>query len=62
LRSNISALSINLSEEDIQEIESATPLDIGYRHNLLSGSSDKTASAKNPAFPVTMYGSFDGVV
>jgi hypothetical protein len=61
LRSNIAALSLDLSEEDIQEIDSATAFDLGYPHSLLSGARDKQISAESPAFIVKLCGAFDGV-
>jgi hypothetical protein len=61
LKSNIEALGIDLSEEDIREIEGAFKFDLGYRHSTLSGARDKPVSAKDPAFVVAMCCSFDGV-
>lgn len=42
LRSNIEALAIELSTEDIQAIEAATPFDLGFPHSFLwaGGSAD----------------------
>ncbi|KAI8631655.1 norsolorinic acid reductase [Xylariaceae sp. FL1651] len=37
LRGNIEALTIRLSDEDIQEIEAAVPFDLGFPHNLIWG-------------------------
>lgn len=35
LKSNIEALSLGLTAEEIQEIEAAIPFDLGFPHNLL---------------------------
>lgn len=35
LKGNIEALTIQLSEEDIKEIEGAVPFDLGFLHNFL---------------------------
>jgi aryl-alcohol dehydrogenase-like predicted oxidoreductase len=61
LKSNIEALGVDLSGEDIREIEGAFKFDLGYPHSTLSGARDKPASAKDPAFVVAMCCSFDGV-
>ena len=37
LRCNIEALSLKLEPEDIRQIESAVPFDLGFPHNLLWG-------------------------
>ena len=36
LKSNIEALGLKLSEEDMQEIEQAYPFDVGFPHNMLT--------------------------
>jgi len=61
LERNIEALKVDLSEEDIQETESAVPFDFGYPHTLLSGNRYQPISSKNPAFSVNMCSFFDGV-
>ena len=61
LRSNIEGLSIDLSDEDILEIESTSPFDFGYPHSLMSGARHKQISSGNPAFTVKMCGAFEGV-
>ncbi|KAE8354739.1 NADP-dependent oxidoreductase domain-containing protein [Aspergillus coremiiformis] len=38
LRGNIDALGVELSDEDVNEIETAYPFDLGFPHNFLSGS------------------------
>lgn len=37
LKGNIEALGLQLSQEDIDEIESAYPFDLGFPHNFLGG-------------------------
>lgn len=39
LKGNIEALTLRLSDEDIKEIETAWPFDIGFPHNFLWGES-----------------------
>ncbi|KAE8449382.1 hypothetical protein EG329_008283 [Mollisiaceae sp. DMI_Dod_QoI] len=36
LKSNVEALSLELSKEDMEEIEKASPLDLGFPHNMIS--------------------------
>ncbi len=36
LKSNVEALSLELSKEDKEEIEKASPLDLGIPHNMIS--------------------------
>ncbi|KAF2176849.1 oxidoreductase [Zopfia rhizophila CBS 207.26] len=60
LTSNIEALRIELSEEDITEIDSATPFDLGYPYTLLSGKNEHV-SAERPAALVYACGNFAGV-
>jgi hypothetical protein len=61
LRSNIEALKVNLTEEDIKEIDAADPFDFGYPHSLLSGDRYVPISSTNPAFIVAACGLFAGV-
>ncbi|KAF4624117.1 hypothetical protein G7Y89_g14056 [Cudoniella acicularis] len=61
LKRNIEALSIDLSEEEIEKIESTVPFDFSYPHSLLSGSSTKGISPLNPPSTITYCGHFDGV-
>ncbi|CAK7233037.1 hypothetical protein SCUCBS95973_008458 [Sporothrix curviconia] len=44
LQSNIDALSLVLTEEDIAEIEGAVPFDLGFPHNFLYGLLGNTSS------------------
>ncbi|KAH8802774.1 NADP-dependent oxidoreductase domain-containing protein [Xylogone sp. PMI_703] len=61
LRTSIDALDVDLSEEDMQEIESAVPFDLGYPHSLLSGNPSKQISAEHPATFVSVGCAFVGV-
>ncbi|OCL04528.1 norsolorinic acid reductase [Glonium stellatum] len=61
LERNIEALDVDLSEGDIQEVESAVPFDFGYPHSLLSGNRYKQISSADPAFSVRTCGFFHGV-
>lgn len=45
LKGNIEALGLQLSEEDMQEIEQAYPFDVGFPHNMLAGGPN---AAKGP--------------
>lgn len=42
LKRNIEALSLDLSQEEIEEIEGAVPFDIGYPMNFLGHSEDES--------------------
>ncbi|CZR52600.1 related to norsolorinic acid reductase [Phialocephala subalpina] len=61
LQKNIEALAINLSEEEIKEIEAAVPFDFGYPHSFLSGDPYKNISSEDPTCFIRTYGYFDGV-
>jgi hypothetical protein len=61
LRSNIKALSVPLSDEDVKEIESAVPFDFGYPHSLNSGDRFTPISSANPTSIVRNCGFFEGV-
>lgn len=60
LKGNIEALGLQLSEEEIAEIEAATPFDVGFPLNFLS---QKPGGAKGPgdAWLTQMMGHFDWV-
>jgi hypothetical protein len=60
-KANINNLSIQLSEEDIREIEEAAPIDLGYPHAFLSGKKDKHAGPSNPTKIEMWSGGFEGV-
>lgn len=59
LKSNIEALTLSLSQEDIDEIESAVPFDIGFPNTFYYG----TAMNKHPndVWLMGMAGTFDYV-
>ncbi|CAI0650494.1 unnamed protein product, partial [Colletotrichum noveboracense] len=59
LKQNIQALTLNLSDEDIQEIEAAVPFDMGFPHNFLWG--EKAPSAPGEVWLLNMGGTFDYV-
>jgi hypothetical protein len=58
---NIDNLSIQLSEDDIREIEEAAPVDLGYPHAFLSGKKDKHVGPTNPTKIEMWWGGYDGV-
>ncbi|TDZ26264.1 Norsolorinic acid reductase B [Colletotrichum orbiculare MAFF 240422] len=59
LKQNIEALSLHLSDEDIQEIEGAVPFDMGFPHNFLWG--EKNPSNPSEVWLLNMAGTFDYV-
>ncbi|GKT80107.1 norsolorinic acid reductase [Colletotrichum tofieldiae] len=59
LKQNIEALALNITDEDIQEIEGAVPFDMGFPHNFLWG--DKVPSNPGEVWLLNMAGSFDYV-
>jgi hypothetical protein len=59
LRGNIDALSISLSSEDIQEIESAVPFDLGFPHNFIWG--EKVPQTNTQVWLLGMGGTHDYV-
>lgn len=59
LKQNIEALTLELSEEDIDEIESAVPFDIGFPNTFYYG--DKLAKHPNELWILGMAGTFDYV-
>ena len=62
LQANIEALSIDLNDEDIREIEQAAPMDLGYPHRISSGQPDKHVGPSNPTALLQMWcASFEGV-
>jgi aryl-alcohol dehydrogenase-like predicted oxidoreductase len=66
IKGNIAALSIWLSEDEINEIESAYPFDTGFPHTFLSGSlftgaTPSTANGPGDVWLTTMLGNFDWV-
>ncbi|KAL0944319.1 norsolorinic acid reductase [Colletotrichum truncatum] len=59
LKQNIEALALNLSDEDIQEIEAAVPFDMGFPHNFLWG--EKIPSNPGEVWLLNMGGTYDYV-
>ncbi|WYZ45338.1 hypothetical protein EsH8_VIII_000654 [Colletotrichum jinshuiense] len=59
LKQNVEALALNLSDEDIQEIEGAVPFDMGFPHNFLWG--EKVPSNLGEVWLLNMGGTFDYV-
>ncbi|KAI0132674.1 aldo/keto reductase [Xylariales sp. AK1849] len=59
LKQNIEALTLSLSEEDIQEIEKAVPFDLGFPHNFLWG--EKVPEHPGQVWLLGMGGTFDYV-
>jgi hypothetical protein len=47
LKANVEALTIELSDQDIQEIEGALPFDLGFPHNFLWGKQLPKESLQN---------------
>lgn len=61
LKRNIDALEIDLSDEEIREIEGAVPFDFGYPHSLISGDPHKTISGSDPCYFIRACAYFEGV-
>ncbi|OLN87869.1 Norsolorinic acid reductase A 1 [Colletotrichum chlorophyti] len=59
LKQNIEALTLSLSDEDIEEIEGAVPFDAGFPHNFLWG--EKIPSNPSEVWLLNMAGTFDYV-
>lgn len=59
LKGNIDALSIELSDDDIEEIEETVPFDLGFPNNILWGSSVPKSEAD--LWMINMAGHFDYV-
>lgn len=60
LEGNIEALKLELSDEDIDEIEKAYPFDIGFPHNFLGG--PKGAQGPQDVGVANVRGHFDWVI
>jgi hypothetical protein len=60
LRANIEALTLSLSPEDIKEIESTLPFDIGFPNSILWGPSEVPDTVGQVAF-LRMGGTLDHV-
>ncbi|KIW20854.1 hypothetical protein PV08_01432 [Exophiala spinifera] len=61
LQSNVEALAINLDDADIQELQEAVPLDLGYPHIILSGSPTEHVGPTRPTYLPMWWGGFEGV-
>jgi hypothetical protein len=61
LKSNIQALNVGLTVDDIKEIEAADPFDFGYPHSLLAGNRYIPVSSTKPGRCVESYSLFAGV-
>ncbi|KAI6376179.1 hypothetical protein MCOR25_002814 [Pyricularia grisea] len=59
LKQNIEALALELSSDEISEIEGAVPFDLGFPHNMLWG--EKTPENRQEVWLVNMGGQFDYV-
>ena len=59
LKQNIEALALELTQEDIDEIEGAVPFDIGFPNNFYYG--EKMAAHPNEVWILGMSGTFDYV-
>jgi len=60
LKGNIEALGLQLTQEDIEEIETGYPFDIGFPHAMLAGANKMTLGPGDIAFTSRM-GFFDYV-
>lgn len=60
LKGNIEALTIELSPEDVEEIESAVPFDLGFPHNFLWGGNQLPKSFQD-TWLLSTAGTFDHV-
>lgn len=61
LKSNIAALQVDLTEEEMKEIESAAPVSLGYPHVILAGRDDQHVGPTNPTFIAMWSSGFEGV-
>lgn len=61
LKGNIEALGLELSKEDIDEIEAATPFDVGFPLSFLSMGVEGGAKGPEDIFLTQMAGKFDYV-
>ncbi|KPM38870.1 Norsolorinic acid reductase A [Neonectria ditissima] len=59
LKGNIEALSLSLSDEDMQEIDKAVEFDLGFPHNLLTQAG--VANGSQDVWILNMGGTFDYV-
>src|SRR4051812_9244688 len=61
LKSNIAALEVDLTEDEIKEIEAAAPVSLGYPHVILAGRDDQHVGPTNPTFIGMFSSGFEGV-
>ncbi|KEF58769.1 uncharacterized protein A1O9_03612 [Exophiala aquamarina CBS 119918] len=61
LKSNIAALDIDLTEDEMEEIEAASPVSLGYPHVVLAGRDDQHVGPTNPTFIAMWSSGFEGV-
>ncbi|CAG9975949.1 unnamed protein product [Clonostachys byssicola] len=61
LRGNIEALSLRLTKEDIDEVETSYPFDVGFPHNFLSGNTNRGPRGPGDVRPANVRGVFDYV-
>jgi hypothetical protein len=59
LKENIKALTLELTEEDIEEIEKAYPFVLGFPHSFMWG--EKVPAVAGDIWPINMGGTFDYV-
>jgi len=61
LKSNIAALDLDLTDEDMKEIDAAAPVSLGYPHVVLAGRDDQHVGPTNPTFIAMWSSGFEGV-
>ncbi|KAL6412424.1 alcohol dehydrogenase [Ilyonectria robusta] len=61
IRGNIDALSLRLTSQDIADIETAYPFDVGFPHNFLSGSTQRGPKGPGHVRPANVRGWFEYV-
>lgn len=61
LKGNIEALGLELTPEDMKEIESATPFEIGFPVDAFTTKEDHTEFGPNDVWIAKMHGQFDFV-
>ncbi|KAH7142120.1 NADP-dependent oxidoreductase domain-containing protein [Dactylonectria macrodidyma] len=61
LASNIEALSLRLTSQDIDDIETAYPFDVGFPHNFLSGKTNRGPQGPGDVRTANVRGVFDYV-
>jgi len=61
LKGNIEALALRLSAEEIEEIDAGYEFDVGFPHNMISGSKNKAAQGPEDSMFGKRLGTFDYV-